>query len=162
LQHFLLFYQKCNRQLAARPGGSPRLDLKHYLNRPGEHLQKYPVFLEAIFCETVESNPDRDCVHEAIAAIQNLQHDAQLRIYEIANFDLRTHLELHEEEEKDLYDDERRFINPSFLSHLAIQLRDEVPRGTHVKGSIPYPRAFTGKDIVVCQCFRRSCLKLAC
>jgi hypothetical protein len=72
-------------------------------------------------------------------------------IQAIANFDQRTHLELHEEEAEDLYDDdERRFINPSLLSHLAVQLRDLVPRGTHVKGSIQYPRAFTGKDIVVC------------
>lgn len=84
-------------------------------------------------------------------------------IYEIANFDPRTHLELHEEEEEDVYeDDERRFINPSLLSHLAVQLRDKVPRGTHVKGSIPYPRAFTGKDIVVCHSSRCFCLKLAC
>ena len=37
----------------------------------------------------------------------------------------------------------------SLLSNLAVQLKDKVPRGTHVKGSIPYPRAFTGKDAVV-------------
>ncbi|KAG2045593.1 hypothetical protein BDR06DRAFT_978096, partial [Suillus hirtellus] len=41
-----------------------------------------------------------------------------------------------------------RFVNFSLLSHLAVRLRDKVPRGTHVKSSIPYPRAFTGKDIV--------------
>ena len=82
-------------------------------------------------------------------------------IHEIVNFDQRTHLELHEEEEEDAYDDDdRRFINPSLLSHLAVQLRDKVPRGTHVKGSIPYPKAFTGKDIVVCVAHRRS-LKFA-
>ncbi|KAL6309388.1 Dbl-like domain-containing protein [Sparassis latifolia] len=53
------------------------------------------------------------------------------------------------------YDDEdpseegdERFFNPALLSHIAVRLRDKVPRGTHVKGSIPYPRAFTGKDIV--------------
>ncbi|KAJ3776382.1 CNH domain-containing protein [Lentinula raphanica] len=40
------------------------------------------------------------------------------------------------------------FINFSLLSHLAIQLRDHVPRGVHVKASIPYEGAFTGKDIV--------------
>lgn len=69
----------------------------------------------------------------------------------IANFDQRMHLELHDNEvgEDPYDDDERRFINPALLSHLAVQLRDLVPRGTHVKGSIPYPRAFTGKDIVV-------------
>ena len=46
-------------------------------------------------------------------------------------------------------EDESRFVNYALLSHMAVQLRDKVPRGTHVKGSIPYPRAFTGKDIVV-------------
>ncbi|KIM44432.1 hypothetical protein M413DRAFT_442414 [Hebeloma cylindrosporum] len=81
---FRLFIEKCSRQLAARPGGSPRLDLKHYLNRPGEHLQKYPVLLEAVFRETEESNPDGDYVKEAIAAIQNLQNDAQLRTFQSA------------------------------------------------------------------------------
>jgi len=44
--------------------------------------------------------------------------------------------------------DENRFVNFSLLSHISVQLRDKVPRGTHVKGSIPYPRAFTGRDIV--------------
>jgi len=73
-------------------------------------------------------------------------------IQQITNFDQRTPLELHEEEEDDVYDDDdRRFINPALLSHLSVQLRDKVPRGTHVKGSIPYPKAFTGKDIVVWQ-----------
>jgi hypothetical protein len=35
------------------------------------------------------------------------------------------------------------------MSHLAVRPRDEVPKGTHVKGNIPYDRAFTRKDIVV-------------
>lgn len=46
-------------------------------------------------------------------------------------------------------EDESRFISYFLLSHIAMQLRDKIPRGTHVKGSIPYTRAFTGKDIVV-------------
>ncbi len=60
----------------------------------------------------------------------------------------------------DYYDDEDEFyseeesldsfVNFSLLSNIAVWLRDQVPRGTHVKGSIPYSRAFTGKDIVVC------------
>ena len=49
----------------------------------------------------------------------------------------------------DSEEDESLFVNLALLSHLAVRLRDRVPRGTHVKGSIPYPRAFTGKDIVV-------------
>ncbi|KAG8763381.1 hypothetical protein FRC11_004256 [Ceratobasidium sp. 423] len=62
-------------------------------------------------------------------------------------------LELHhDEEEQEDYDysdeDETMFVNLALLSHLAVKLRDKVPRGTHVKGSIPYTHAFTGKDIV--------------
>ncbi len=70
--------------------------------------------------------------------------------------DKTSQLELQPEaEEEDQYwedeeEDENLFVNFSLLSHIAVQLRDKVPRGTHVKGSIPYPRAFTGKDIVVC------------
>jgi hypothetical protein len=72
----------------------------------------------------------------------------------LANYGAQEPLELHDEEaeeywEEDEEEDESRFINFSLLSHMAVQLRDKVPRGTHVKGSIPYPRAFTGKDIVV-------------
>ncbi|KAH9839689.1 Dbl-like domain-containing protein [Rhodofomes roseus] len=72
--------------------------------------------------------------------------------------DIKRPLELagdwHDEEEDDFFDEDQseegddRFFNPSLLSHIAVRLRDKVPRGTHVKGSIPYPRAFTGKDIV--------------
>ncbi|KIY65698.1 Dbl domain-containing protein [Cylindrobasidium torrendii FP15055 ss-10] len=53
-------------------------------------------------------------------------------------------LEYWEEDEET----EDSFVNFALLSNLAVQLKDKVPRGTHVKGSIPYPRAFTGKDIV--------------
>ena len=45
--------------------------------------------------------------------------------------------------------DEHEFLNTALLSHIAVKLRDKVPRGTHVQGSIPYHNAFTGKDIVV-------------
>jgi RHO1 GDP-GTP exchange protein 1/2 len=62
-------------------------------------------------------------------------------------------LGLHDEYDDAFWEDEDeddgRFVNFSLLSHIAVQLRDKVPRGTHVKGSIPWPRAFTGKDIVV-------------
>ena len=66
-------------------------------------------------------------------------------------------LQMHEDEEdeEDEELEEDRFVNLSLLSHLANRLRDRVPRGTHVKGSIPYPTAFTGKDIVVCSLSKR-------
>ena len=58
--------------------------MKHYLNRPAEHLQKYPVLLEAVYRETEESNPDGDFLNEAITAIQNLQNVAQLWTFQSA------------------------------------------------------------------------------
>ena len=57
------------------------------------------------------------------------------------------------EDDEEYYSEEESldsFVNFSLLSNIAVWLRDQVPRGTHVKGSIPYPRAFTGRDIVVC------------
>lgn len=71
--------------------------------------------------------------------------------------DIKRPLDVEESYAEDDYFDEEdpsedgddRFFNPALLSHIAVRLKDKVPRGTHVKGSIPYPRAFTGKDIVV-------------
>ena len=66
---------------------------------------------------------------------------------------IKAPLELHMDDDDDFEDideDPDRFVILALLSHLAVRLRDKVPRGTHVKGSIPYDRAFTGKDIVVC------------
>ncbi|EJD07469.1 Dbl domain-containing protein [Fomitiporia mediterranea MF3/22] len=65
--------------------------------------------------------------------------------------DIKRQLALHEdyESEEDFDEEEEdRFVNLALLSHIAVRLRDKVPRGTHVKGGIPYPRAFTGRDIV--------------
>ena len=71
--------------------------------------------------------------------------------------DIKRPLDVQDDYPEDEYFDEEdpsedgddRFFNPALLSHIAVRLKDKVPRGTHVKGSIPYPRAFTGKDIVV-------------
>ncbi|KAJ7594214.1 CNH domain-containing protein [Mycena floridula] len=80
---FRLFLEHCSRQ-SPRQGESFRLDLKHFLNRPSEHLQKYPVLLEAILHETADGNPDAGYLEEAIDAIQNLQTVAQLRTFQSA------------------------------------------------------------------------------
>lgn len=68
----------------SRPGDTVKLDLKTYLGRPSEHLQKYPVLLHAIFRETAEGNPDAEFLQEAIEAIKNLQSVAQLRTFQSA------------------------------------------------------------------------------
>lgn len=60
------------------------MDLKHWLNRPSEHLQKYPVVFEAIRTETAEGNPDVDFLAEAIEAMKNLQGVAQLKTFQMA------------------------------------------------------------------------------
>jgi hypothetical protein len=70
----------------------------------------------------------------------------------LADFENQETVDLQQGEEfweGDEEENENRFINYFLLSHIAMQLRDKIPRGTHVKGSIPYSRAFTGKDIVV-------------
>ncbi|PWN37942.1 uncharacterized protein FA14DRAFT_105054, partial [Meira miltonrushii] len=36
----------------------------------------------------------------------------------------------------------------SLLSNMALLLRDAIPRGIQVKGSVSYPHSFTGKDVV--------------
>lgn len=119
-------------------------------HRPASNSNIVEVTVNPTRINTLDSTNSNDR-NDWAAGPSNVSRRNTNVIYEIANFDPRTHLELHEEEEDVYDDDDRRFITPSLLSHLAVQLRDKVPRGTHVKGSIPYPRAFTGKDIVVCR-----------
>lgn len=73
------FQQQC-----AKHPDAHRLDLKHFLNRPSEHLQKYPITLDAILKETTEGNPDADFLTEAIEAIRKLQSVAQLWTWQAA------------------------------------------------------------------------------
>ncbi|KAF7971187.1 hypothetical protein HWV62_21862 [Athelia sp. TMB] len=79
---FRLFLEECSRQSARAQ--DRRLDLRHFLTRPSEHLQKYPVLLEAIHGATTEGNPDSDFVMSAVEAIKNLQSVAQLRTFQCA------------------------------------------------------------------------------
>ncbi|WVR06073.1 hypothetical protein IAU60_003101 [Kwoniella sp. DSM 27419] len=50
------------------------------------------------------------------------------------------------EEEMDV--NEIRFFQPAFVSEMALQLRDKVERGRHIKAGIAWVGSFTGKDIV--------------
>lgn len=59
------------------------------------------------------------------------------------------------EEEEDLEVDDIHFFNRAFLSEVAVQLRDRVPRGDHVKAGVTWVNTFTGKDLVVSQ-FRQA------
>jgi len=58
--------------------------LKHFLSRPAEHLQRYPIALEAILKETTEGNSDALYLAQAINAIRDLQNVAQLRTFQTA------------------------------------------------------------------------------
>ncbi|KAF9525947.1 Dbl domain-containing protein [Crepidotus variabilis] len=83
---FRIFLEKCTRQLCARPGtsSSMRPDLKLYLNRPAEHLQRYPLLLDAVYNETEPDNPDCEYLTAAMKAIQALQDVARLRTFQSA------------------------------------------------------------------------------
>ncbi|KAF5318404.1 hypothetical protein D9611_013915 [Ephemerocybe angulata] len=82
---FKLFLEQCTRDCAKfRADDAPRFDLKLFLNRPAEHLQKYPSLLEAVLHETAEGNTDADFLKEAINAIKSLQSVAQLRSFQTA------------------------------------------------------------------------------
>ncbi|TFK71429.1 hypothetical protein BDN72DRAFT_837648 [Pluteus cervinus] len=81
---FRLFIEKCTRRQVIRQGESVRIDLRQALSRPGEHLNKYPVLLEAILGETAPGNPDSEFLSAAISALKNLQTVAQLRTFQSA------------------------------------------------------------------------------
>ncbi|WRT64361.1 uncharacterized protein IL334_001293 [Kwoniella shivajii] len=53
-----------------------------------------------------------------------------------------------EEDEEELDVNEIRFFQPAFVSEMALQLRDKVERGRHIKAGIAWVDSFTGKDIV--------------
>lgn len=83
---FRIFLEKCTRQLCSRPGisSSMRPDLKLYLNRPAEHLQRYPAILNAVYNETDDDNPDREYLMAAMQAIQSLHDVARLWTFQSA------------------------------------------------------------------------------
>lgn len=75
-----VFLKQCFRN----PDNVNKMDLKHWLNRPSEHLHRYPVLFDAIRTETAEGNPDIDFLKEAVEAMRNLQGIAQLRTFQTA------------------------------------------------------------------------------
>ncbi|KAJ3767050.1 Dbl homology domain-containing protein, partial [Lentinula raphanica] len=63
---------------------SIRYDLKHYLTRPIDHLQKYTIFLTAILSETSPDNTDGEFLTEALDALAQLHTAAQVRTFQEA------------------------------------------------------------------------------
>ncbi|ORY90211.1 CNH domain-domain-containing protein [Leucosporidium creatinivorum] len=41
-----------------------------------------------------------------------------------------------------------QFLNPAFLSNLAVFVKDQVPRGMRRKGAVEHPGSFTGEEVV--------------
>jgi hypothetical protein len=72
------------KQRPRHPDNVNKMDLKHWLNHPSEHLHKYPVVFEAIRSGTAEGNPDVDFLGEAVEAMRNLQGVAQLKTFQTA------------------------------------------------------------------------------
>lgn len=105
----------------------------------GERQQSEPARSEATARSRLASDIERLKSRDALEGTTNLYPDDDFY-----------------DDDEEFYSEEESldsFVNFSLLSNIAVWLRDQVPRGTHVKGSIPYSRAFTGKDIVVCSSF---------
>ena len=60
------------------------MELKVFLNRPADHLQRYENVLEAIAKETAEGNPDADFLLEAVQAFKSLQAACVLQTFQHA------------------------------------------------------------------------------
>ncbi|KAF5373249.1 hypothetical protein D9615_007439 [Tricholomella constricta] len=74
---FRLFIERYSRHISTRRGESMRLYLGHCLNRPVEHLSRYPALLQAIAETTIPGNPDVELLRQAILAFKEMQVVAQ-------------------------------------------------------------------------------------
>ena len=66
------------------PDNVTKMNVKFWLNRPSEHLNKYPVAFEAIRTETAKGNPDIDFLERAIETMRNVQGAARLMAFQMA------------------------------------------------------------------------------
>ena len=60
------------------------MELKVFLNRPSEHLQRYENVLEAIAKEAAEGNPDVDYLNEVVQTFRSLQAACVLETFQHA------------------------------------------------------------------------------
>ena len=49
------------------------MGIKHWLSRPSEHLNIYPIVFGAVPEETAVGDPDAELLREAVQALRNLQ-----------------------------------------------------------------------------------------
>ncbi|WWC58812.1 uncharacterized protein I303_101356 [Kwoniella dejecticola CBS 10117] len=83
-------------------------------------------------------------IHQSHRSPFEDEETGEPRLYEDDNWDD----EDEEEDEEELDVNEIRFFQPAFVSEMALQLRDKVERGRHIKAGIAWVGSFTGKDIV--------------
>ncbi|KAF9038576.1 CNH domain-containing protein [Panaeolus papilionaceus] len=81
---FNAFLEKCSQTMVSLNPTLPPLELKAFLERPGDHLRSYPQSLEEVLKNTEPGNGDGEFVRQAIDAIRNLQSIAQLRTFQAA------------------------------------------------------------------------------
>ena len=58
------------------------MELKVFLNRPAEHVQRYENVLGAIAKETADGNPDADFLLQAVQAFKSLQASCVLQTFQ--------------------------------------------------------------------------------
>ncbi|KAG6855359.1 hypothetical protein H0H87_004393 [Tephrocybe sp. NHM501043] len=74
--------KNASRLLSRTGDGVLRFDLKHFLNRPSEHIQKLPGSLEAILRLTDPENGDYDALEMSLKAVRSLQTAIQLATFQ--------------------------------------------------------------------------------
>lgn len=79
---FRLFLEQCSREIPEYQHETVKPPLKQLLQRPLEHMQKYPQILRAIHNDTAAENPDAEFLKEAMKAISNLHSVGQLRTFQ--------------------------------------------------------------------------------
>lgn len=138
---------------SAGPGTSLNAPLPHPATaqgQPSSHTQGQTQ------TQTQNQTPTRESISSAHSALssswQTQQHPPASWVQ--AKLQIHQGGEQEEEELEDEWDEQEveeiHFFQPALLSEAAVQLRDRVERGRHLKGGIAWVGSFTGRDLVVC------------
>jgi len=126
------------------------LQERSYDSNPASNHSNWDSFANTTASLT-SRDPELDRLDWNQAGPSNPGHRVTGDLLAIQNFHAQAYTEYEDEEDDDNFEDQAQFLDLSLLSNIAVQLQQKLPRGTHVKGSVPYQRAFTGKDLVVSQ-----------
>ena len=72
------------KQRPCHPDNTNKMDLKHWLNRPLDHMHKYPAIFEYLRSVTAGGNPDVKILKEAVEVMRVLQGVARLKAFQMA------------------------------------------------------------------------------